>query len=225
MVKFHRVFWENYKNLGARLVRKTSFTRTILNKDNLGILIAVCAILISGASFYATYLQAQAAEKQVKAMTMPLLRFTHSNYDEKRDAAIQLFTFENAGVGPALIRSVEFHYKDEFYQDLSGFIRSCCEAEAKTYSEFIKNLDFTQADITEGAYFSAPILDTIIPGQSNYPFYGMYYHENSAELWNAINRERFNLDVKVCYCSLLGTCFQTIKNNIIEEVKSCAAKN
>ncbi|MFC1690280.1 hypothetical protein ACFL07_11610 [Pseudomonadota bacterium] len=53
----------------------------LVSSERLNFIIAVCAILISGASFYATFLQANSAEQQVKAMTWPLIEFTHSNFD------------------------------------------------------------------------------------------------------------------------------------------------
>ena len=48
-------------------------------KFNFEMLIAACAVLISIASFYATFLQANAAEKQVTAMTLPLMNFLTGN--------------------------------------------------------------------------------------------------------------------------------------------------
>ena len=44
-----------------------------ISSQRLNLILALCAILISAASFYATYLQADSAEKQVKAMTLPLI--------------------------------------------------------------------------------------------------------------------------------------------------------
>ena len=39
-----------------------------LRTENINFIVAISAVLISAASFYATYLQADAANKQVKAM-------------------------------------------------------------------------------------------------------------------------------------------------------------
>ena len=58
--------------------RKAWFTNERLN-----LFLALCAI-ISAASFYATYLQANAAERQVKAATWPWLEVMTGNYDEEK---------------------------------------------------------------------------------------------------------------------------------------------
>ena len=51
-------------------------------EQKLNLTLALCAVLISLASFYATYIQASAAEQQVKAMTLPLLQYATSNVEE-----------------------------------------------------------------------------------------------------------------------------------------------
>jgi len=59
--------------------RKAWFTNERLN-----LFLALCAIIISAASFYATYLQASAAERQVKAATWPWLEVMTGNFNEKK---------------------------------------------------------------------------------------------------------------------------------------------
>jgi len=81
--------------------------------EKLNFVLAFCAVLISAASFYATYLQAEAADKQVKAMTLPLLQYGTGNYKEEDREDIIYFTINNAGVVPALIKRLRFKYKGE----------------------------------------------------------------------------------------------------------------
>ncbi len=203
------------KNGKARL----SLKRLFLNKEALGIVIAVCAILISAASFYATYLQAKAAEKQVKAMTMPLLRFVHGNYDSERQANALSFSFENAGVGPALLQGINIYYKDKVYNGFDQFIGACCKVEWESYREATS--DMLVEDITQGGMVTSPLKSVIIPGQQDYGFLRFYRHESSEALWDKINDERWNIEVEVCYCSLLDQCFLTQKGNVITEVEFC----
>ena len=80
--------------------------RASVSSEQLNFILAVCAILISAASFYAVYLQANSAERQVNAMTLPLIQFSHGDYDTERDTRSIYFSLENAGVGPAIINSV-----------------------------------------------------------------------------------------------------------------------
>jgi len=70
-----------------------------MSSDRLNFILVLCAILISAASFYAIYLQANSAEKQVKVMTLPLLQFEHGNYDKEKVLRAIYFYIKNAGVG------------------------------------------------------------------------------------------------------------------------------
>ncbi|MDT8429359.1 MAG: hypothetical protein RQ757_11390 [Pseudomonadales bacterium] len=93
----------------------------ILTSERLNLVIAICAILISAASFYATFLQADSAEKQVRAMTLPLLQFDHGNYNSNLNQRIIHFTLSNAGVGPAIIHSIQLAYRDDHHASLTTF--------------------------------------------------------------------------------------------------------
>ena len=85
--------------------------------DKLNLMLALCAILISSASFYATYLQADAAKKQVKATTWPWLTFNTGNYNGEEKTMEINFTIKNSGVGPALIKQFNYHYQGETFQN------------------------------------------------------------------------------------------------------------
>ncbi|MFT5759242.1 MAG: hypothetical protein ACI9LM_003999 [Alteromonadaceae bacterium] len=81
-----------------------------ISSQRLNLILALCGIVIALASFYATYLQAEAADKQVKAMTMPLIQFSHGNHDSTLNIKAIGFSLSNAGIGPALIKSVVYKY-------------------------------------------------------------------------------------------------------------------
>lgn len=191
-----------------------------IDADTLSLIIAVCAILISAASFYATYLQAQSAERQVKAMTMPLLRFTHGNYDEETGKQIITFGLKNAGVGPAVLKNVAFVYHGHVYSEPSGFFRACCLDEATSYRDRISEINSEGTLIPEGSIVTSPLDGVIIPGQSEYDFFGLGLAPVSEALWRKINTERWNLSVSVCYCSMLDDCFAS-KGDSVTAVASC----
>jgi len=187
----------------------------IRSGERLNFIISVCAILISAASFYATYLQADAANKQVKAMTMPLIQFGHGNvlYDDER---VVNFSLINAGVGPALIKHLSFAYQGQSFASLFEVLNDCCQTEVQAF------LQASQApghDIPQ--FITSPVLNTIIPGQDRLLFMRLKWHEQNQALWEKINDLRFQMQFKACYCSLLDECYQTDEQAQIQPVAQC----
>jgi len=200
----------------------TTKKETGITSQRLNLILAICAILISAASFYATYLQASAAEKQVKAMTLPLIQFSTGNYVETSKETIITLTLHNAGVGPALIKDLKFKYKNKEYRYIETLLAACCEKEYQQYKKSIKNSEDIKID--DGGYSTQVVLNTIIPGQKEVKFYQLYPGERSNVLWHKFNNERLLLQMKVCYCSLLDNCYLTEKNGVVESVQSCPAQ-
>ncbi len=174
-------------------------------EQKLNLTLALCAVLISIASFYATYIQASAAEQQVKAMTLPLLQYGTSNLAAVTHEPVISFTIKNGGVGPALIKSFSFRYKEEMNLTFNKFLHSCCENELL---QFHKNA-YAALDVSKGGNITSSVVNTILPAQEEVSFYRLYQGELTAELWKKLNNERFELEVEVCYCSLLDNCYLT----------------
>jgi len=189
-------------------------------EQKLNLTLALCAVLISIASFYATYLQADSAEKQVKAMTLPLIQHFSGNFNDESKSRIITFTLENAGVGPALIKGISYNYKGTEYSNRSEFLSACCSKERDSYHKIVNN----GAEIEVGS-ISSTVLNTIIPAQTKVNYFQLYHSEFSDEYWNKLNYERFEVGIKICYCSLLDECYITERNGVVEPVKSCPVIN
>ncbi|MCW8999769.1 MAG: hypothetical protein OQK04_13760, partial [Kangiellaceae bacterium] len=112
--------------------------------SKLNFVIGICAMLISIASFYATYLQANSAEQQVKAMTYPLIQYRTGNYSVDLDESAISLSISNAGVGPATIKTVKYKYQDKYYSNLYQFLAACCDPE---YSEFVSPTHKSRSNI------------------------------------------------------------------------------
>lgn len=191
---------------------KSGFTEQKLN-----LTLALCAVLISIASFYATYLQASAADKQVKAMTLPLLQYGTGNVDDETNKAVLNFSITNGGVGPALIKQVTFKYNNKTSTDFFDFLNDCCSKEFKKLtSDLSKTSDFSQ-----DSWVTSSLKNVILPAQDKLEFFKLYKGELSAELWDKLNVERRHLSVELCYCSLLDECFVTEKRGVVESVAAC----
>lgn len=100
--------------------------------EHVNSVIALCAILMSGASFYATWLKADAADKQVIAMTLPLVSFEHGNIlSDGKTPGIRL-QLHNGGLGPAVLHSATFVYEGNHYKGLGEWFAAwCSDAKAQ----------------------------------------------------------------------------------------------
>lgn len=196
-----------------------------ISTETLNLVLAICAILISSASFYATYLQANSAEKQVKAMTLPLIQFSHGNFDDEKNLKSINFDLKNAGVGPAIIKNVTFKYKDNEYDSIGKFFKACCETELETFQSKQRNKSASESSVDFGGWVSQQLTNVIIPGQSNYSFQKVNYGSFTQDFWGKLNKERWLLKLNVCYCSLLDECFITEQSGVVDQIDSCPTKN
>ena len=183
--------------------------------ERLNFILAVCAILISAASFYATYLQATSAEKQVKAMTYPLIQFAHGNTQGGEEKNIS-FSLLNAGLGPAIIKSIQFTHNGQQHDNFFQLLNQCCQPAVKAYLDAQKtpNRDLPQ-------FITSPVVNSIVGGQDRLTFFQFKHVADNHSLWEMINRIRFEMTFSVCYCSMLDDCFESNGPSEITPVKQC----
>lgn len=183
--------------------------------ERLNFILAVCAILISAASFYATYLQATSAEKQVKAMTYPLIQFAHGNTQGGNEKNIS-FTLHNAGLGPAIIKTIQFTHDGRQFDHFFQLLNQCCEASVKAYMQAQKD---PEQDLPQ--FITSPVVNSIVGGQDQLTFFQFKHHDSNRALWDMINRIRFEMDISVCYCSMLDECFRSSGSSEFIPIKQC----
>lgn len=184
--------------------------------ENLNLVLAICAIAISAASFYATYIQADAAEKQVKAATWPYLQFGSGNINEEGELEISL-NVRNGGVGPAHIKSFQLFYDDKDYKNAIEWVRGCCSHGA----EFLDGIADTPLQTIVGRPLTGQVQNTLLSANQEQKFFIMLATEENKALWDQINRERYKLSATACYCSLLDNCYQTNFEDSPVEVNRC----
>jgi hypothetical protein len=186
-------------------------------EQKLNLTLALCAVLISIASFYATYLQASAAEKQVKAMTLPLLQYSTGNVDAETNEPVISFSLINGGVGPAIIKTVTYKFNDKSSSDFFDFLRDCCLKELKEINTHPKK----SMNLSDGGYVTSSTNNVVVSAQDKIEFYKLYKGELSEVLWSKLNKARRNLTVETCYCSLLDECYLSKEKGMVETVAAC----
>lgn len=201
-----------------------------LNRERLNLVIALSAIMISLASFYATYLQAKAADiqakvanQQLKIMTMPVVRFSHTNYDREEKNDSVTFFLQNAGSGPGILKSIEYHYRSKNYTNHTDLLQACCKEEFRITQKKIARAESNSSYSfsRNGVIWSGDPGEFIIPAQDKYTLFSVSRGDTTTELWKKINEERWNVTVSACFCSPLGNCYQSNSKKMSDEVDYC----
>lgn len=190
-----------------------------ISSETLNLIIAVSAILISLASFYATYLQAESANQQVKAMTYPLLQLEHGNFDLETKTEKLYFTLQNSGVGPAQLRSLQYYYQGKLYDNIHEFLAACCQPE---YGEFGTKVKAGQLPV-EASLITGDASNVILSAGDQFNLMVLPKTKANIDFWKRLNQARFdNFAVKVCYCSLLDKCYEVDNKQRASEVAACS---
>ena len=180
--------------------------RSFLNAQ---MLLTLTTLVISLALAYFAFVQADASRKMQRTETWPYVSYGPDNSSPEVKDQIS-FSLSNDGVGPARLDEMEFIYdgKPEAYP--LEFIADCCAAAAKAAAN---DLIFT-TDRVDGV---------LRPGERR-NFIRLAKSDNNAALWEQLNKERWKVVVRTCYCSIFDDCwvFDSRKGRP-DQVKACPA--
>lgn len=182
------------------------------NKDTLNLVIAVSAVLISAASFYAAYVQSEAAQKQVQAETWPYLQLDHGNYDEEQLLRNVYVKVINSGVGPAKVKSLNLSYKGKPVGGFAQLYIACCLSLEEQNGAEVRGV----ANAITG---NPP--PTILLPRDELLFFSALENDQNKAAWARLDTARFHLTGEACYCSLLDECFKTDFIQDPMPVKAC----
>jgi hypothetical protein len=215
---------KKHKLRAKRLPRK-GLTRSKINS-----MLAVCAIVISAASFYATYLQAKASQEQVaaakrqlKAETLPWLKMGYSNFDINQEKQYININISNSGTGPAMVHYIEYIYNDENHFHIEELLDTCCSLNA--YKEALAEIEQDQRDINYrnafGWFASSDSTNFLLADGEEFNVFMMQKTNFNSGLWQQIDKSIHDVKVNACYCSILKHCYIVDEKSNIKEVQSC----
>jgi hypothetical protein len=150
-------------------------------------ILAVLAVFLSGVSVFIAVHHGKTMERLVAANSWPNISYGTGNVDDATGREVITLTLKNTGVGPARIDSFELFYKGKPLSGLSGFADCCGKGR------------FNAATST--------VLDEVLPARDSINFLSIPKSATAPEIWAAADRERFNIRVRVCYCSVFDECF------------------
>ena len=158
------------------------------------LMIAVCAIIVSAASLWVALRADQTQEQLLKSSVWPHVEFDSS--DATPTGAKQLvFEVRNDGVGPAIVRSVAVSYNGHYYATLRELLKACCNIEVP------RNI------------FASTLQNRVIAARDVIEFIEMPADKVDEAEYEQILPHRFNIELQMCYCSVLGDCwfFDTLR--------------
>lgn len=123
----------------------------------------------------------------VQANSWPLLQYATGNANSSGQPEIAM-KIENAGVGPAKVISLEIFHEDQRIRRPTDLIRALDPTEPRPLLSLGVNLPMVLR----------PGTDTLIMGMKR---------EGVEALWDKLNRERFRLRFRACYCSVFDECW------------------
>ena len=174
---------------------------------------AAVALLVSVVSLWVGVRTEQANRKMVDAnyrmvaaASWPFLQLDSGNGNEDGRPTIAL-TLQNAGVGPAKIKTFELFWKGKAYPNAKVLLEACCTSQQKK----------------SWAVSTAPSKDFVLRAGDSRRLLGFPLTADNVEMWKAFDRVRFSeLSYRVCYCSVFDECWVTHLTNLqAQPVKQC----
>ena len=153
------------------------------------LLITIPTFVISIALAYATFVQADATRKIQRSETWPFVSYGTGNADNDGKPEIT-FSLTNNGVGPAKLVAMEFVYDGKPMPTPREFLRQCCTGGSKL------------------SFMSEPVAGVLRPGQQR-NFIRLLRTEANAAIWDKLDRERWKVVIRSCYCSIFDDCWVT----------------
>lgn len=189
------------------------------------LVVAGSVVFISLASLFTAVHQSLVAQRTLAASVWPSVELDTGNYDEERRAHSISFTIANRGVGPARIERLYTRWEDVEAGSVAEIIVSCCaegddEAARRRWIEGLVN--------SQEIVFLTSVVHgrTLAPDQeiNFFTFDRPGPDAPGDEIWTALDRARFEFDMRVCYCSVFDECWETaLADPRPEQVRDCRA--
>lgn len=154
------------------------------------LLVGVPTLLISLVVAYGTFVQARATQHLQEAAAWPFIAYDSSNYSDEGEHRVNL-VLTNNGVGPALLGPLEIRYGGKPMASPQALLAACCGYRPNSGAQ-IKT--------------SSPSHVALRPGEQVTIMELADVPANRAMI-GRLERERWKLDVRSCYCSIFDQCW------------------
>ena len=175
------------------------------------LIIAGSAILISCVSLYIAIQQTRTMERTLAASSWPLLQVRSSNSDDAGKPVINI-QVQNVGVGPAAVKSFYAEYGGQRTSIPARIVSNCCgQIPIRPDGHF-----------GPGDVLTNFIANRVIRAGEDVIMIQMARVPKNDQVWQRLDTNRFKIKYHACYCSILGTCWESDLTGIDpKEVKQC----
>lgn len=164
-------------------------------------------LLVSLISLFVAVSANRTQERMLAASVWPSLIYATSNVDPDGTPQVS-FDLLNRGVGPARVRWAELRYQGTAVRDSRELLAACCGVPADDA------LHVTTSGIQRRVIAAGEWIRLLRVPQP----------EVASGVYDALSRERRNVDLRLCYCSVLDDCWLLdSKRDDPQPVKRCPA--
>ncbi|MGH8175052.1 MAG: hypothetical protein ACREV5_02170 [Steroidobacter sp.] len=162
---------------------------------------------------------ATANARLVEANSWPLLQFATGNAQDDGEPVIEV-SVENAGVGPAKLVTLEVFYHDQVVRNPIELLAACCGFVARR--EVVGG--YAEQSVAPPRFFSSISGPTVVKSDQQLPLLGLPKQAGHEDLWRRLDRARFELRFRACYCSVFDECWRSDLQTLTpERVEECPA--
>lgn len=154
------------------------------------------AIFISCLALVVSIFQTRIMQKQSEAAVWPRLTNSQSHGSEHF-----VYTIRNEGVGPAIIKSIKYIYRDTSFQEISALVNYFAELEVKEIKENI-DLNFTYGNLAAGSVIGVGDKHEVFVAKDS----------TSITLGK---KYLLKTNLRLDYCSIYEDCWRMLNDDII----------
>jgi hypothetical protein len=150
--------------------------------------VALAALIVSAASLYIARQQTSVMHRQLAATVWPAVQYISSNLRDGEP--VITLSVQNGGVGPARLHRFRVTHQGRPVTDVTQFVVDCCAPQDVPV--------FTITSFVEGR---------ILPAGGTIEFLTLPADPEHMEVYQRFDRVRGELEVELCYCSVLEECW------------------
>jgi hypothetical protein len=170
------------------------------------LIIAMCALLISSLACIAAVWQTRVIGEQLSANVWPYLDFTTSSTSNTGKPLQQdelSVSVTNDGLGPAVVKSVTLTLSGRHFNDVDSVVTAIVPNRYKV------NGSISSSNITPGSVIRPSETITILDAKGS-------------AFVAPLRKRAATVDVAICYCSILKTCWVVRVASTPRDVASCS---
>ena len=172
--------------------------------------VALAAVVVSVASLFVARHQAQVMDRQLAASVWPLLEYSTSNVTPT-GVPRAVMSLRNAGIGPLRIRSFRVTRDQQAIGGFGDLVKGCCRSDT--------------AAIRRMTIVTSYVGGRVLPAGEGVEAIAVAFDTTSAAPFRRLQRAMLDVDVRLCYCSVLGDCWVRESSSFSADptaVASCA---